>query len=164
MFWIGFWLLSATSPPFSGLFFSQDTFAGLVMLSAVNEAISSEKPSIRFPPRIWWKWCGVQLKTWLRMVKQDIEPIIVLRIYGVRWWNRDWLSVDVSIGNGSQSLVSLCERCGEFIGGAGLTNSGCMLPQDKRFKFWKISVCDNKSRWLSQNNVDSLASRSKSLT
>lgn len=65
-------------------------------------------------------WChDDQLKTWLRMVKQDAELIVSPHLYGVRRWSHEWLALIIEAvlnhhawSSNVQDMVNLLEIAG----------------------------------------------------
>ena len=41
----------------------------------------------------WRCRSGGQLKTWIATVKEDLEPLGLRSVYGIRRWERDWISI-----------------------------------------------------------------------
>lgn len=70
---------------------SPDAFVGSGMPVDDTQMISSMKSSTAPPPG-WKKHCGGQLKIRLITVKQDVELILRIHFYGIRCWNREWLT------------------------------------------------------------------------
>ena len=52
------------------------------------------KQTLNPPPcRDWRCRLGGQLKTWTNTVKSDVERLGLHSVYGIRLWNRDWISI-----------------------------------------------------------------------
>jgi len=53
----------------------------------IREVLFSE------PCATWKARVGGQQKTWLSTVKTDMEKLCLYKVYGIRRWNKDWLSI-----------------------------------------------------------------------
>lgn len=76
------------------------------------------------PLRGWKRRCGGQLKTWLRTVKQDAELNLGPTIYGIRRWNREWLSLVSALATDRRAWSAFVPDAVNSLEGAGLTDPG----------------------------------------
>ncbi len=48
------------------------------------------------PPAHWRKRRGDQLKTWMTTLKEDLARLSGPDVFGLRRWNRDWMTIGIA--------------------------------------------------------------------
>ncbi len=75
------------------------------------------------PPSHWRHKQGGQLKTWLTMLKENLARMSGIGVYGLRRWNREWLSLGVTWTHDRQAWAAAIRDVGVALD-TGTTSPG----------------------------------------
>jgi len=76
------------------------------------------------PPAHWRKCCGGQMKTWLSTVKTDMARITGPDVFGLRGWNKEWLSITSTDASDRHSWSATIREAVNQIGREDQTHVG----------------------------------------
>ncbi len=91
--------------------FEERESAGEIIRDVIDQA----------PPTYWRRKRGGQLKTWLSMLKEDLTRMSGPKIYRLRRWNWEWLSLGIPCTQNRQARTAALQK---VVVKAGTTPSG----------------------------------------